>query len=130
MFFSVLTGATTDGVPEHDWRLLASDQQAFAIYMGVRTSGKIKENLLSAGIDPKTPIVIVENGTRTNEKAISATIQDLELCVEQSGIGGPAIIFVGVDWSHAGLERPTKVEKFRKANVVPFSNMHPQKNAG
>ncbi len=129
--FSILTGATVDGVPEHDWHMLASEGQAFAVYMGVRTCGIIRNNLLKAGIGPKTPVVIVENGTRKNERSVSTTIQDLELCVEQCGIKGPAIIFVGIDWIHSGINRPTKVEKFDPVNVVPFSNKNrDQKTAG
>ncbi|MGH1351565.1 MAG: siroheme synthase CysG [Methyloligellaceae bacterium] len=119
--FSILTGATVDGVPEHDWRMLAAEGQAFAVYMGVRNSGEIKLQLLNAGIDPATPVVIVENGTLKNEKSVSTNIDELDICVEQAGIKGPAIIFIGNDWSHAGLSRPRKVVKFKQENVVPLS---------
>ena len=129
--FSILTGATVDGVPDHDWRTLAIDGHAFAVYMGVRTSGEIQKRLLNAGINPGTPIVIVENGTRENERAISATIQELEMCVDQSGIKGPAIIFIGMDWSQAGISRPAKVEKFKPVNIVSFSGCRQsEKTAG
>ncbi len=119
--FSILTGATIDGVPDHDWRLLAAEGQAFAIYMGVRNSGEIKKQLLDAGIDPKSPVVIVENGTLKNERAVSTTISELDICVQQTGLKGPAIIFIGNDWSHAGLEKPKKIEKFKQENVVSLS---------
>ncbi|MEM7619219.1 MAG: siroheme synthase CysG [Pseudomonadota bacterium] len=119
--FSILTGATIDGVPEHDWQMLAKKGQAFAIYMGVRTSSAIKQKLQAAGIDTNTPVVLVENGTRENERALATTIENLDICVKEEDISGPTIIFVGVDWSDVGLERPDKVKLFQSSNVIQFS---------
>jgi precorrin-4 methylase len=59
--------------------------------------------------------VIVENGTRESERAVSTTLQDLTDCVAHLGIGGPAVIFVGLDWSEAGLQRPETVTVYRRA---------------
>lgn len=125
--FTVLTGATIEGVPEHDWQRLAQKGQAFAVYMGVRTSGDIKTKLQAAGIDQQTPVVIVENGTRENERAIATTINELDICVTQEQIKGPAIIFVGMDWAHAGLERPDKVQTFQSSNIVSFQSATSQR---
>ena len=41
--------------------ICARDDQAFAIYMGVRMAPAIQEKLLQADGDPETPVVIVEN---------------------------------------------------------------------
>ncbi len=61
--FAVVTGASADGPLELDWAALAQPGQAFAIYMGVRTSQHFRDKLLAAGAVPETPVVIVENGT-------------------------------------------------------------------
>jgi siroheme synthase len=59
------------------------------------------------------PIVVVENGTRTNEVAVATTLGDLIDAIAAYGITGPAIIFGGLAWSDANLTIPDKVHVFR-----------------
>jgi uroporphyrin-III C-methyltransferase/precorrin-2 dehydrogenase/sirohydrochlorin ferrochelatase len=112
--FSVVTGATARGEPELDWSALAAEGSAFAIYMGVGNAPIIRRNLLAAGARPDLPVVIVENGTRENERAIATTLRDLTLCMDQLAILGPAVIFAGLDWHAAGLQRPGTVTVYRR----------------
>jgi uroporphyrin-III C-methyltransferase/precorrin-2 dehydrogenase/sirohydrochlorin ferrochelatase len=112
--FSVATGATADGEPELDWHALAAKGSAFAIYMGLGNAPVIRRNLLAAGVEPETRVVIVENGTRENERAMATTLQDLTDCVAQLKVAGPAVIFVGLDWADAGLERPDTVTVYQR----------------
>jgi len=116
--FSVLTGTTADGEPDHDWRALAAKGAAFAIYMGVGNAPLLRRNLLAAGAAPDTSVVIVENGTLPNERAIAATLHDLSDAIAQLGIAGPAVIFVGLDWQDAGVVRPQSVAVYRRARTV------------
>jgi uroporphyrin-III C-methyltransferase/precorrin-2 dehydrogenase/sirohydrochlorin ferrochelatase len=111
--FSVATGATADGLPDLDWAALAAPGAACAIYMGVGNAPLIRRNLLAAGADPSTPVVLVENGTREDERAAATTLQDLADCVAQVGFVGPAVIFVGLDWTDACVERPGSVAVHR-----------------
>ncbi len=120
--FSILTGASVEGIPNYDWQALAKEGQAFAIYMGVRMAGTIRRNLLDASIAPEARVIIVENGTRSNEKVISTNIRHFEECLVAHGISGPAIIFVGLDWEEAGLEIPNSVLKYYPPNVIPFDS--------
>jgi precorrin-4 methylase len=86
--------------------------------MGVGNPRMIRRNLLGAGRKSETPIVIVENGTRDNERAVATTLQDLTQCVDELAISGPAMIFVGLDWLDAGLQRPDAVIVYsRQADV-------------
>ena len=63
--FSVVTGATADGEPELDWRALAAEAAAFAIYMGVGNAPRDpRRTCWRPAPTPETPVVIVENGTR------------------------------------------------------------------
>ena len=112
--FSVVTGATADGAPDLDWQALASPGTAFAVYMGVGNAPLLRGNLLAAGADPGTPVVIVENGTREAERAVATTLCDLTDCVAGQAIAGPAVIFVGLDWDTAGLCRPETVIVHRR----------------
>jgi uroporphyrin-III C-methyltransferase len=110
--FTVLTGATRDGVLDFDWAALARPGHAFGIYMGVGSSSTFAEKLLAAGADEGTPVVIVENGTRSNERSVATNLGLLARAVHETGITGPAIIFVGLSWDAAYLTRPAKVEVF------------------
>jgi uroporphyrin-III C-methyltransferase/precorrin-2 dehydrogenase/sirohydrochlorin ferrochelatase len=54
----------------------------------------------------------VENGTLANERAVATDLASLASAIADSGIRGPAVIFVGLDWASAGLTRPDKVEVY------------------
>jgi len=112
--FAVVTGATADAGLGLDWQALTGKGTAFAVYMGVGNAPLIRRHLLDAGAKPETTVVIVENGTRENERAIATTLQDLTDCAAQLEITGPAVIFVGLDWADAGLERPDTVTTYRR----------------
>jgi len=94
--FTLLTGASEDGLAQHDWAALAKPGQAFAIYMGVNAAGDISAQLLDAGIDHKTPVTIVENGTLANERVMICSIGSLWETLAINGVEGPAIIYVGL----------------------------------
>jgi len=115
--FAVVTGASADGPLELDWAALAQPGQAFAIYMGVRTAQHFRDKLLAAGAAPQTPVVIVENGTLANERALVTELASLAGAITETGIRGPAVIFVGLDWTSAGLLRPDKVEVYEPQRV-------------
>lgn len=110
--FSVVTGATEDGAAELDWRALAAPGQAFAIYMGVRSAASIHRNLIEAGAEPATPVVIIENGTLPNERIIETTLADLGTVVAAEAVTAPAIIFIGLSWDEACLSRPARAKTF------------------
>ena len=42
--------------------------------MGVGNAPLLRRNLLAAGAEPDTPVVIVENGTRETERAVATTL--------------------------------------------------------
>ncbi|HET6467988.1 MAG TPA: uroporphyrinogen-III C-methyltransferase, partial [Geminicoccaceae bacterium] len=91
----LLTGHASDGAAEHDWRALARPGQMLAIYMGVGAAAHVEARLREAGIDPATPVTIVENGTLPTQKlALGAAGRIVEALIDH-GIKGPATIFVG-----------------------------------
>lgn len=112
--FSVITGASADAAFDLDWSALGKSGQAFAIYMGVREAPRLQERLLAEGAAPETSVVIVENGTLASQRSVATTLADLPDAIAATGIKGPAIIFVGLDWDSAGLSRPGDVQVFQR----------------
>jgi uroporphyrin-III C-methyltransferase/precorrin-2 dehydrogenase/sirohydrochlorin ferrochelatase len=105
---TLLTGAAEDGLAQHDWAALAKPGQAFAVYMGVNAAGDISAELLDAGIDHKTPVTVVENGTLANQRVMMCSIGSLWETLALNGVEGPAIIYVGL--------RPAQTS----ADILPF----------
>jgi uroporphyrin-III C-methyltransferase/precorrin-2 dehydrogenase/sirohydrochlorin ferrochelatase len=91
----LLTGHATDGAAEHDWRALARPGQMLAVYMGVGAAAHVEARLREAGIDPATPVTIVENGTLPAQKVALGSAGTIVETLIDHGIKGPAIIFVG-----------------------------------
>jgi len=112
--FAVVTGASADGQPDLDWPALLAKHAAFAIYMGIGNVPHLRRQLLAAGADAATPVVIVENGTRECERTVATTLADLTDAVAQHAIVSPAVIFVGLDWTEAGVCRPASVIVHRR----------------
>ena len=109
---TLITGATKSGAAEHDWADLVHRNEPFAAYMAVGTAGHIETRLGQAGLHPATPVVIVENGTLANERIVATTIVNLSAAIDDKGIKGPALIYVGLDWADCDLQRPARVEVF------------------
>jgi uroporphyrin-III C-methyltransferase/precorrin-2 dehydrogenase/sirohydrochlorin ferrochelatase len=116
--FAVVTGASADGAFDLDWQALAKPGQAFAIYMGVRSAAHFRDKLLGAGAASQTPVVVVENGSLPQERVLASELGSLDRAIAETGIKGPAIIFVGLDWAAAGLSAPDKVEVYAPDRAV------------
>ena len=87
--------------------------------MGVTNAPLLRQKLLAAGARADTRVVIVENGTQPEQRAVATTLRDLTDAIDQRAITGPAIIFVGLDWAAAGLVRPQTVELHRRHPAPP-----------
>jgi uroporphyrin-III C-methyltransferase/precorrin-2 dehydrogenase/sirohydrochlorin ferrochelatase len=121
---SIVTGTSESGEPELDWPSLAGAGQALAIYMGLANVRQIEKELRRSGVPEESPVVIVENGTRPDERAIATTLADLSAAVMAERIQAPAVIFVGVSWQEAHLTRPARVKTFAspaKIEIAPTS---------
>jgi uroporphyrin-III C-methyltransferase/precorrin-2 dehydrogenase/sirohydrochlorin ferrochelatase len=84
------------------------------IYMGASEASSVRDRLLDAGINPTTPVAIVENGTRPDERVSTGSLFDLaRLAARHSARGdaGPALIVVGEVASFAhGKDQPLLAE--------------------
>jgi uroporphyrin-III C-methyltransferase/precorrin-2 dehydrogenase/sirohydrochlorin ferrochelatase len=104
-FASAVTFVTGHGAPENQgsgheaaWPALAAQGHTLAIYMGATEAASVRDRLLGAGADPSTPVAIVENGTRPDERVSVGRLADLARLVVphvSRGDAGPSLIIVG-----------------------------------
>ena len=91
-----VTGHAKSGdTPDLDWNALAQQSQTIVVYMGVGASPRIQAELLAAGKDPATPVAVIENGTRANEKRVFGQLNELSSLIAINAIKGPALLFIG-----------------------------------
>lgn len=90
----IITGHQTDGFADHDWRALAAPGEVAAIYMGKAAAGFLRGRLLMHGASPKTPVTIVENASRTDQRIIATTL--LGLTESLDSVTGPAVLMLGL----------------------------------
>ena len=78
-----------------DWSALAKLNGTIVILMGMANLRGNMESLLSGGIDPSTPVAVIERGATPEQRAIVGDVANIaELC-ERQGAGAPAIVVVG-----------------------------------
>ncbi|WP_174301208.1 uroporphyrinogen-III C-methyltransferase [Caulobacter sp. S45] len=81
------------GEPDLDWVALARPNQTVVIYMGLSTAPTIASRLMAAGRAGSTPVLIVENASRLQERRALCTLATLP---QVSGsFAGPAVLMVG-----------------------------------
>jgi uroporphyrin-III C-methyltransferase / precorrin-2 dehydrogenase / sirohydrochlorin ferrochelatase len=90
-----VTGHSKAGRLELDWATLLQPRQTVAIYMGLAMLPDLTRDFIIHGADPSTPMAVVDNGTRNNQRVITGTIGTIADSVIAVGLKGPAIIFVG-----------------------------------
>jgi uroporphyrin-III C-methyltransferase/precorrin-2 dehydrogenase/sirohydrochlorin ferrochelatase len=78
------------------WDLLAQDPHATLVgYMGVTSLPKVVDELLAAGMEPKTPAAIIERGTTPKQRTVTAQISKLPQAVKRENVRPPALFVIG-----------------------------------
>jgi uroporphyrin-III C-methyltransferase len=97
---TVVTGHEDPTKPESalDWEALARTVDAggtLSILMGV---GKLADNMAAldaAGLDPETPVAMIERATYDDETVVTGTVGTITDRAEQADISPPAVTLVG-----------------------------------
>ncbi|MDJ0764647.1 MAG: siroheme synthase CysG [Myxococcota bacterium] len=93
--------AAKSGGPQVRWDLLATDPHAVLLgYMGVTSLPRIVAELLDAGMDPQTPAALIEQGTTSQQRVVTSTVQDLHAAVTREGLRPPALFAIGSTVCH------------------------------
>jgi uroporphyrin-III C-methyltransferase/precorrin-2 dehydrogenase/sirohydrochlorin ferrochelatase len=92
----LLTGHDIKGFAPHDWRGLARSGEVAAIYMGKRAARFVQGRLMMHDADPSTPVTIVENASRADQRVLTTHLSTLSQTLESETLSGPALILYGL----------------------------------
>lgn len=132
----ILTGkeARNDGA-RVDWKKIAAvlDFVTVAIYMAQATIGEISDKLISNGVEPDTPVIIVRNAMRNEHKEFVSNLGHIKEDIRNIPapviilLGGAVntrvskILFTGTDhqrYRHLGRIVPFPLLQFKKAAAI------------
>ena len=97
-----------------DWAALSGSRHTLVVYMGVSRAGSLAAQLMDHGRAPETPIAIIENGTRPDERVIVGTLESVPSLVRTAQVGAPALIVIG---EVAALADAARELAFNTANI-------------
>jgi len=93
---TVLTAHARGGEPlDLDWTTLASGATTLAIYMGRAAAPDIARNLIAAGRDPATPVIVAVNVSRPDERLLRGRLDALSFLVHTIGQDDPTLLLIG-----------------------------------
>jgi len=95
--FRMITGHDIKGFAEQDWRDLAKDGSVAAVYMGMKAARFLSGRLLMFGADPLTPVTLMENVSRTDQRHERIVLGELADRSRDFGSGGPVIAMLGLE---------------------------------
>lgn len=111
--FWVITGTTKEHKLSGDIALAAKSSATVVILMGMSKLTQIVTLFKKEG-KSDTPIAIIQNGTRTDEKVGVGTIASIEKEVERQQLANPAIIIIGEVVAHREKIKSIKEELLEK----------------
>ncbi|WP_416412293.1 uroporphyrinogen-III C-methyltransferase [Pantoea sp. App145] len=91
----LITGHGKTGEPQLDDHSLAATNQTLVFYMGLKWSASISVQLQAQGREPTTPVAIIENGTRPEQRVLITTLEQLSETVARERPQSPALLLVG-----------------------------------
>ncbi|MCM4155963.1 uroporphyrinogen-III C-methyltransferase [Gramella sp. AN32] len=92
--FWVLTGTTSNRKLSGDIQLAARSNATVVILMGMSKLSQIVSVFKSQG-KINTPVAVIQNGTREDEKSCIGKISNIEELVAEQKLSSPAIIIIG-----------------------------------
>ena len=90
-----VTGHLKDGTVNLDWPGLARENQTLVFYMGLAGLETICQSLIQHGMNPKTPIAIVQQGTTLNQRVLDGELESFYSLVKKEKLKAPTLIIVG-----------------------------------
>lgn len=91
-----MTGHRKEGAEEEvKWESLVKGVDTLAVYMGVSNLPYICEQLIKHGKDQSTPAAIIEWGTTSMRRTVTATLGTIVDVAKKERIQNPSMIVIG-----------------------------------
>jgi uroporphyrin-III C-methyltransferase/precorrin-2 dehydrogenase/sirohydrochlorin ferrochelatase len=90
-----VTAHCGDSLDRLDWAALARERQTLALYMGVSAMRTIGNQLTAHGRAASTPVAVVENGSRQDQRVTLARLDELGDLAARGDVRSPALLIVG-----------------------------------
>jgi uroporphyrin-III C-methyltransferase len=81
------------GEPDLDWLVLSRPNHTVVVYMGVTASASLSRRMMEAGRAPSTPVLVVENASRPDERRVLTRLDELPKAT--AVLDGPALLVIG-----------------------------------
>ncbi|WP_152615762.1 uroporphyrinogen-III C-methyltransferase [Leisingera sp. ANG-M1] len=91
-----LTGHDMKGFADHDWAALARPGEVAAVYMGKKSARFVQGRLIMHGAGRDTPVTIVENASRPEQRVLETNLDRLPADLDAAGFDGPALTLLGL----------------------------------
>ena len=118
----MLTGTTRSGKLSEDVRQAAQTNATAVILMGMRKIREIARVFAAAG-KADTPVMVIENGSRADERYLLGTVRNIADRVENAGIGRPGLIVIG---EVVGLHPDLNLVAARAQHAATFTTSNPK----
>ena len=94
---SVVTGHEDPNKEESavDWGALAATGGTIVVLMGVTRLPDYTESLVEAGMDPETPVAMVERATWPDQQVVTGTLETIVDAADEAEVEPPAITVIG-----------------------------------
>ncbi len=95
--FAVITGHEDPGKASSSiaWEKLATGVDTLIFLMGMQNLPEIVETLLEHGRLPDTPVAVIKDGTRPEQKTVVGSLKDIVAKVRRRRLSPPVVIVVG-----------------------------------
>ncbi len=90
-----LTAHCKNSIDTLEWSSLAQDRQTLVVYMGLMKSQFLVDKLIANGKNKKTPVAIIENGTRETQRVIMGNLYELAELIKHKTVKSPALLIIG-----------------------------------
>jgi uroporphyrin-III C-methyltransferase / precorrin-2 dehydrogenase / sirohydrochlorin ferrochelatase len=95
--FSVVSGHLPPGHPDStiDWPALARSGTTIVCLMAVHTLADIADELVREGVDPATPLVVVQDGGLPGQRVVRSTLSGVAAMMARERVTAPAVVVIG-----------------------------------
>jgi uroporphyrin-III C-methyltransferase len=77
------------------WKKLANSVDTIVIMMGLSRRGIICKQLIQGGMEKRTPVAVIQEGTTSKHRMITGNVSNISKLVTQKKIKSPSIIIIG-----------------------------------